>query len=452
MVRIKIIDRAVGVLRTNYNRCFGTLSNGRRTSLGRSSSFAPPNPEQPSSLQSAPASKRRKQGRVKRKRYDDLARGNTVVLVPGGFPKDRSEKTATRQRKARDSQGDNEPINCNPNKERELITRELNTLVFDKSLRENWFEATAASERAKAQATERKVKLERGTEEAEMLQKMEELERREQKERAESWKDARLAQLEKEKENAKSELAREKIDRMCSRLRRGFQEQERKRRNEERFRQLVEQNAKTSAEREKDLLRENAILRNDLEATGNAFQTACNEREHMKQMREEERTRRLRAEESLRRWKEVIKDYFPGRQHPGEPQEQPQPQPGQPPSPRDQFELYETKWAILRSGVDFVDSISFSEIPWPVVGMVPTHPSHIQSKHIKVFFLIHPHRVRPDAQGKRKTDRQRIREELAKWHSDKFNSIVLPRVREEDKAAATEAAGLVARVFTSMLN
>lgn len=447
----EVISRAVGVLRTNYNRCLGKLFFGGRTSLGRSSSFVRSNIKR----QIAPSgqvSKGRKQGHAERKRHNTPARSNSSVLMPGGFPKDcKGQAGPSTQEQC--GQGTNvEPAK----KEGDLIMREFNSLMFDKSLRESWFEVTAVSERVKAQAAERKAALERETREAERLWKMQESERREKKRRAGRWKDKRLAQLERERNLAQSELAREKLDRKHSKLQRAFQEQEWKRKTDERWKQLMETDAKIAAERERDLLRENAMLRNNLRAKDNAFQRAHHEKEYMKQKREKERAGRLRAEESLCRWKEMMNEYFPRgqqtQQHPGRPLEQPRPEQ----SPlQAQFELYEKKWEVLRSGVDVngskVHRIFFYEIPWPVINMTLTDPSQIRPEHIGEF-LVHPDRVKHDAHGKRKNGKLIAKEELKKWHSDKFDSIVLPIVYEEDKAAATEVAGMVARVLTDMLN
>lgn len=334
-------------------------------------------------------------------------------------------------------------------------------LIFDEFRRESQQNAHKIPERVRQQVTERKAQSEEETEveEEDELWKMRELERCEEGESAARWKDRRLAQLERETRIAQSQLAREKIERQHSRLQRVFKEQRRRREDEERWRRQMEKDAKSAAQREENLLRENVILWNNLRATENAFRRARNEREHVREEMEEERVKRLRAEESLERWKELMKEYFPGgqppRQHPSKPQEQdPPPQPHQNLSLRAQFDLYETKWNILRSGIDVdgtkVHLISFSQIPWPVINMIPAHPSQIKPQHIQHFFM-HPLGGKPDAQGKGKNKRMRAMDELMRWHSDKFNQIVLSKVRDEDKHAASEVGEMVARILVDML-
>jgi len=58
--------------------------------------------------------------------------------------------------------------------------------------------------------------------------------------------------------------------------------------------------------------------------------------------------------------------------------------------------------------------------------------------------------VRPGPLAERKSKGSIAKDELRRWHSDKFDRIVLSKVREEDKAAAAEVAGLIARVLTDM--
>jgi len=473
----EVLRRAVDILCTHYNRWF----NGQPTALGRSSSFVHPNLDEPVHKPAPPPLKKtrshvissgrvakgRKQGRVKRKRYNEIARENSTVFVPGGPPKKKKKETRC-QDTDNDLQDDYEPIECDPEpvdetqsndkaaKENEaFVKKEIDSLLFDKFKRETQFEVKVVSERVKGKAGERKARLEREKREAERLWKMSELERREEKERSNRWKDQRLAQLEKEKEDAKSELAREKIERKQSKLQRVFKEQQQRRRDEERWRQLREEDARLAAEREGDLLRENAMLQDNIRATDGAFQRACNEREHMRQEKEGERTRRLRAEESLHRWKDLMKEYFPGgQQEQGQGQQQERLQ-QQPPSLEAQFELYEKKWEILRSGVDIdgtkIHLIFFSQIPWPVVNMTPADPSQILPGHIQEF-LMHPLREKPDASGKIRNRRLKARDELMKWHSDKFDQVVLSKVREEDKQAASEVAGMISRVLTDMMS
>lgn len=461
-----LLSRAVSVFRTNYNRCFGDPLPGRSVRLGRSSSSLA---EKTRARAALSVQKRRKQALVNRKRCDLLARRNTTIIIPGGFPKDPPGREIPLQCEARGPEDDYEsmPVDCdNTNKSQagpsaqeqqgkqsksntaddEPFLREYNSLMYDRTLRKGWFEATMSSERAKKETPQRKARFEREAEEVDRLWNMRESQRRKEEERTDNWKDKRLAQLEKEKNLAQSELAREKIQRQHSRLQRVFRQQEQRHKDAERWKRRLEKGANQAAEREGNLLQENAMLRDNLLVKENALRRACDERENAKQEMGEERAQRLYAEETVRRWKELMEQYFPGGQ--------PHPQTDRTFSLQAQFQLYETKWAVLRSGVDVdgseVHRLFFHQIPWPVINMSLINPTQIQPEHIQKF-IMHPHRVPPDAQGKRANKRQRVKDELMKWHSDKFNSIVLSKVRKEDKAAAAEAAEMITRVLTDML-
>ena len=410
---------------------------------------------------------------MRRKGYNQLAKDNSIVFMPGAFRDGSAKKKAARRGSKRDhSASDCDPdVDCEAQAGRasrgqrgrranrgaaddpeEFIKKQVRSLIYHKTKREGQFEARVVSDRVKGKVMERKARMEEETVEAERLWKMQELERREEKERADRWKDRRLARLEKEKRVAETELAREKVERKQSKLQRVFKEQQRRHEEEEHWKKLREE-TKLAAQRAENLSRERDKLESDLRATGYAFREACNQRDNVMQEKEEERTRRLRAERSLHRWKELMKEYFPG----GQQQQQPELQMEQPLSLEAQFELYEKKWEILRSGIDMngtkVPPIHFCEIPWPVVNITLTDPSQIQAEHIQEF-LMHPLREKPDARGKarnRWTKVKKVKDELLRWHSDRFDQVVLSKVREEDKAAAFEAGGLVNRVLTEML-
>lgn len=453
-----IIHRAADMLRNQCNRYLAMVFQepARAASLGPTSSIVYDNLEKtlprvvplPAKrpLTRVPSAthvpKGRKHGRVRRRGYNELARENSIASIPCA-PKNAEHKN-----------------HHDPEKNPEDSTYEDQDDEFDKLRRESELHFKEISERVKAQAPERKEKMRKEKVRREKLRKMQESERRQEKETSDEWKSKRLAQLEREKRAAEDGLAREKIERKQSRLRGVFNEQQRREEAERRWKELREEEVKLAADREANLRREMAVLEEDLWAVDDAFQKARIERNHVEQEREEERAKRLRAEASLYRWKEKMKEYFPGEQQesqqppPDQSQGKTQEQAQQLPSVEVQLQLHEKKWEILRSGVDMdgteVHRIYFWQIPWPVVNKIPTDPSQISPEDIQQFVL-HPLRNRPDVKGKRKTKRLRARDELLRWHSDKFHQIVLSKVYEEDRAAASQAAEEVAKVLTAML-
>ena len=465
----QLLRRAVSILRRNCNLYFSNFCRlrGRPAILGRSSSFVHRNPNTPSPTVIPTPPKRprtqvtpsgqitnsRKHGRVKRKRYTDLAKGSSILFVPGGFRQDPVKKQVTREyirRKrlaeaaAADAQAggslhDQYGRFASRRAAKEhvaFVKSQLDSLMFDKAKRESEFEIKEVSERVKGQAAERKARLRRETAQAERLWKAKELEK-------ERWRERRLAQLEREIVVVGDELAREKIEREHSRAGKVLNEKELGR----------------LRGREANLLRQKAELEGNLQATNNAFRRVRNERDHIIQEKEEEKAKRIRVEESLRRWKEQMKQYFPGGQEQrnlGQQQGGTNQQPGEQPQPKlpslqEQFELYEKKWEVLRSGVDIngtaVHLIHFSQIPWPVVNMTLTDPSQIQPGPVREF-VMHPLRNKP---GKNRSKKFKVMDELGRWHPDKFNPTVLSRVRKEDRDAVSKAAIEVTSVLTNML-
>lgn len=449
---------AVGALSAQC-RTLGEFLFGRPTTLQRSQSSVSdilrrPVPKGQINL-GAQASKRRKHGRAEPKGYNDLAKGNSTLLIPGSFPGSFNGSLAG-------SSAQGQRSNLKPIAEEDSLTTNVGSLLSEKSELEDLSEAKA--------------------------RRIRKLEQRRERERL---KDQKLAQLEKEKKDVQSELARERVQRRLSRQERVLKEEQRRQEINDRWKKRVATDARFAAQREENLQWENFALRNDLRMKDTGFLRACNEREYLRQGWEEEKARRLQAEASLHRWKEQMEEYFPRDkrsqpQQPEQPQyeesqahqsqshqsppQQPQsqesqsqesqsqhqtPQPNQFPSPQAQFELYEVKWEVLRSGIDIngtgVHLINFSQIPWPILDLDPENldPSKFRAENFVKFFL-HPLRLKPDSPGKEKSKKSIAKSELRRWHSDQFTRIVLSKVQKEYRLVAAEAAGIIARTLTDM--
>lgn len=462
----EVLHHVVSNFYARYGRYLVNLFRGQPAVLGRSSSL----------LHSKQIAKNRKNGRTQRRQYNDLA------SIPNASIKSRG----VRKKKARgegvdDLQGDYDAIDSGPKstdevqfggasqgrsgprsdprkdaEHRALVEREFKTLKSTKAKVEERFEAEVISEQMEAQTTKEKTRSKKEKDDAAGSPKMRELERREEKERADRGKETRLAQLEAKIQTARSALAREKLARKQSKLRMVFTAQEERRKEEQRQRQLRAEDARLASQHRDKLLRENLVLEDYIREVGSASRQTRAEKEEMKQKLEEERSKRLRAEGSLDRWKEKARESLPGA---GQPQAQEQELPQQQPPVQEkippvkaQFELYEKKWEIIQSGVDIsgseVHDICFSQMPWPVVDIFPTKPDEIQPDHIEEF-LTHPLRVQ--FCGGYKTTEEKLIDELKKWHPDRFNLVVLPKVWEQDRQAVSDAAGMIAGVLTAML-
>ncbi|KAF9239257.1 hypothetical protein BU15DRAFT_46903, partial [Melanogaster broomeanus] len=62
-------------------------------------------------------------------------------------------------------------------------------------------------------------------------------------------------------------------------------------------------------------------------------------------------------------------------------------------------------------------------------------------------FVFYPHR--PFVEGK--SAREKVRAEVLRFHPDKFNTRVVPKVQPGQQAVAQELAGTVTRILTSIM-
>ncbi|KIJ50401.1 hypothetical protein M422DRAFT_82176, partial [Sphaerobolus stellatus SS14] len=94
-----------------------------------------------------------------------------------------------------------------------------------------------------------------------------------------------------------------------------------------------------------------------------------------------------------------------------------------------------------------IDAIPFSAIPWPILSSNPiTSPEHLTPQRIASFIL-----GGGDIYHAAKTRKNRIRAALLRWHPDRFNNNVLPKVVEADRSAVTEGVGKVVACLNRLL-
>ncbi|SJK97430.1 uncharacterized protein ARMOST_00682 [Armillaria ostoyae] len=109
------------------------------------------------------------------------------------------------------------------------------------------------------------------------------------------------------------------------------------------------------------------------------------------------------------------------------------------------YRLYELKWAVLKSGnLTPTDQPIFSNFPWPCFETISAEED-LTSEKVRRF-LLDP--ARPNAKDKSK--KEIIKEELLRWHPDKFVK-VLPLVYESEREKVSAAAKTVGRVITDLL-
>ncbi|KIY48470.1 hypothetical protein FISHEDRAFT_31269, partial [Fistulina hepatica ATCC 64428] len=90
--------------------------------------------------------------------------------------------------------------------------------------------------------------------------------------------------------------------------------------------------------------------------------------------------------------------------------------------------------------------LTWDNFPWPMVRR-PKAPDDITKVGISAYILS-PHYPGLDPT---KSDRDRIKDHIRRWHPDRFETKVLPRVVEADRERVQEGAGSVVRGLNDLL-
>ncbi|KAF8333503.1 uncharacterized protein EI90DRAFT_2916382 [Cantharellus anzutake] len=103
------------------------------------------------------------------------------------------------------------------------------------------------------------------------------------------------------------------------------------------------------------------------------------------------------------------------------------------------WRAYESRWETL---LNSQGPITFASVPWPTHHR-PADPTAITIYNIAAFLLSPEH-------SNVMTARDRLRNAVRKWHTDKFTRFA-NRIVPEDKAMIDEGVGIVARALTQLL-
>ncbi|KAI0634952.1 hypothetical protein C8Q77DRAFT_1054803 [Trametes polyzona] len=104
------------------------------------------------------------------------------------------------------------------------------------------------------------------------------------------------------------------------------------------------------------------------------------------------------------------------------------------------FEEHERRWTRLAN----MDVLSWHSFPWPMLKS-PSDPEQVTYPEVQAYVLS-PHHPGD------KAPKERIKDYLRKWHPDRFETKVLPKVREEEREKVKEGAGAVARHLNKLLS
>lgn len=99
---------------------------------------------------------------------------------------------------------------------------------------------------------------------------------------------------------------------------------------------------------------------------------------------------------------------------------------------------HERQWSQLQAAA----SISWDSIPWPMLRK-PHTPEEITTAAIAGYVL------NTYSSGER-SDKERLKEHLRRWHPDRFETKLLPKVSSSDRDRVQEGAGHVIRSLNEL--
>jgi hypothetical protein len=109
------------------------------------------------------------------------------------------------------------------------------------------------------------------------------------------------------------------------------------------------------------------------------------------------------------------------------------------------YENHDNKWRQLRDSS--INNLGWNSFAWPVFKR-PSEPDDMTTVAISAYVLSN---YAPDA-NTAKSAKDRIKDQLKRWHPDKFETRILHRVVEEEREKVKTGAGVVVRGLNEMLN
>lgn len=104
------------------------------------------------------------------------------------------------------------------------------------------------------------------------------------------------------------------------------------------------------------------------------------------------------------------------------------------------FEEHDRRWSRLPS----LDVLTWHSFPWPMLRR-PAEPEQLTYIEVQAYVLS-PHHPGD------KAPKERVKDYLRRWHPDRFETKLLPKVREDEREKVKEGAGAVARNLNKLLS
>lgn len=116
---------------------------------------------------------------------------------------------------------------------------------------------------------------------------------------------------------------------------------------------------------------------------------------------------------------------------------------------------YEKRWKLLLDpSVDKI--LAFDDIPWPTFphesSSVSPDAEFITGESILTFLVPSTTDSRPiDRDAVARVRKEKLRETLLRFHPDKFEGRILPRVRKQDRERVKETTDRLVRVLNTLM-
>ncbi|KIP06318.1 hypothetical protein PHLGIDRAFT_91077 [Phlebiopsis gigantea 11061_1 CR5-6] len=103
------------------------------------------------------------------------------------------------------------------------------------------------------------------------------------------------------------------------------------------------------------------------------------------------------------------------------------------------FDEHEKMWARIPT----LDILGWGSFPWPMLKK-PSTPEELLTPAIGAYVL------NPNVASE-KSEKDRIKEHIRRWHPDRFDTRLLPKVRADEREKVKDGAGQVTRCLNELL-
>ena len=116
-------------------------------------------------------------------------------------------------------------------------------------------------------------------------------------------------------------------------------------------------------------------------------------------------------------------------------------------------EAYQRRWIDLLESKPGSADLGFGDIPWPVGSEAPDIPQ-LTAEAMSAFLFLPEQELEEqglDDAGRARLRKEELRVTMLRFHPDKFEGRIIPRVKLGERAAVREGANAVTRAVTGLM-